>query len=227
MKAFPRILRGVCLLVLVAIVWPGGSDVGMGMETGSARQKPLPPGSPQILSFTASPSRILKGDAATLRWEVAQAEHIWISRVERPDSADCVKQASGEMRVTPETDTTYKLHAWGRSLHILREVTVQVTGPSGFCAISGQITNDKQEYATTVGLYLFESTTPAFSTQVDPSGRYGFPRVPEGTYRVIPKGKYPSGQLAIGPIPPSERLSCQPNGSHRANFRIGSREGDD
>lgn len=218
MKGFPRLLKLLSLL-LVSIVWPSGVD------SVALAQKELPPGSPAILSFTATPSRVLKGDASVLRWQVSNAEHIWLSRVERLDSADCVRQASGEMRVTPERSTTYKLHVWGRNIHILQEITVQVDEPSGFCTISGQIRNDKTEYATTVGLYATGSAQPLFSTPVNSSGDYRFSRVPEGNYQVIPKGRYPNGELAIGPIPRSQTISCQPNGSHRVDFRIGSREG--
>jgi hypothetical protein len=218
MKRFPRLLRLLSLL-LVSIVWSSG------LESLAVAQKELPPGSPAILSFTATPSTILKGDASVLRWQVSNAEHIWISIVERPDSADCVRQASGEMRVTPERATTYKLHVWGRNIHILREVTVQVNEPSGFCTISGEIRNYKTEYATTVGLYATGSAQPLFSTPVNSNGDFGFSRVPEGNYQVIPKGRYPDGKLAIGPIPRSYSILCRPNGSHRVHFRIGSNEG--
>jgi hypothetical protein len=97
--------------------------------------------------------------------------------------------------------------------------------PAGSCTISGQISNDKGEYATTVGLYAPNFKEPLFSTPVDSSGRYGFSRVPAGVYQVAPQGQYPNGKLAIGPIPPSQDVSCQPNASHSVNFRIGSREG--
>jgi hypothetical protein len=226
MKRFPRFLQRLSLVMLGAIVWSGSSDAGAGMDNASATQKKLPPGSPEIQSFIATPSRVLKGDAAVLRWVVAHAEHIWISREERLDSADCVKEASGEMRVTPETETTYKLHAWAGAVHVLRQVTVQVSEPSGSCTISGQITNDKKEYATTVGLFRFESATPQLSKAVDRAGRFEFSGVPEGIYRVIPKGKYPAGKLAIGPVPRVRRVSCEPNGVHRVeDFKIASNEG--
>jgi hypothetical protein len=218
MKGFPRLLK-LLFLLLVSIVWPRGLD------SMAVAQKQLPPGSPAILSFTATPSRVLRGDASVLRWQVSNAEHIWISRVERPDSADCVRQASGEMQVTPERSTIYKLHVWGRNTHILQTVTVQVNEPSGSCTISGQISNDKTEYSTTVNLYAAGSSQPLLSTPVNSSGGYRFSSVPEGNYRVIPKGRYPNGKLAIGPIPNSQAISCQPSGSHRVDFRIGSTEG--
>jgi hypothetical protein len=100
-----------------------------------------------------------------------------------------------------------------------------VNEPSGSCTISGQISNDKAEYATTVGLYAAGSAQPLLSTPVNSSGGYRFSSVPEGNYQVILKGRYPNGELAIGPIPRSQAISCQPNGSHRVDFRIGSREG--
>jgi hypothetical protein len=129
------------------------------------------------------------------------------------------------MRVTPEKDTTYKLNVWGKNIHILQQVTVHIVEPSGVCTISGSISNDKREYATRVDLYSADSAKPLLSTGVDSSGRYGFSSVPEGNYQVVLKGRYPDGRWAIGPIPRSRRVSCQPNGSHRADFRIGSTEG--
>jgi uncharacterized protein DUF1353 len=101
---------------------------------------------------------------------------------------------------------------------------------SGFCTISGFINRDSRAYNTRVDLYRPGSKTPLFSTAVNGRGQYNFSRVPVGDYLVIPKGTYPEvenpGRMGgIGPIPYSQRVSCQPNGSHRADFRIGSSEG--
>jgi len=103
--------------------------------------------------------------------------------------------------------------------------------PPDSCTISGFINRDRSEYNTIVSLYRpGDSKTPLFSTTVNPSGQYSFSRVPVGRYVVIPKGKYPKVENpermgGIGPIPYSQRVTCQPNGSHSADFRIGSTEG--
>ena len=198
MKGFQRFFQRLVVAVLIAAAWPGGWHTGAGNDHGSAPiQKKLPPGSPEIQSFTASPSRGPQGRSAVLRWVVANAEHIWISRAERLDSADCVKDASGETRVTPETETTYKLHAIGGAVHVVREVTVQVAEPSGSCTISGEISNDKKEYATTVRLFRFESQTPQLSKSVDDLGRFVFSGVAEEATVLSPpenirRGNWPS-----------------------------------
>jgi hypothetical protein len=226
MKGFSRFLQLSSLLLFLAIVWPGGSQVSVAVDNGSLTPNPLPQQSPEILSFTATPSRVFKGEAATLRWQVSGAEHIWVSTVERVDAANCLKQSSGEMQVTPNADTIYRLHAWSSNAHVVQELTVQVAEfPSGTCKIVGQITNDRRVYATTVGLYALDSKTPLLSTDVDNDGFYGFSGVPAGIYQVIPTGKYPDGKLSIGPIPRSRRVVCQPNVTNHTNFRIGSTEG--
>jgi hypothetical protein len=225
MKKFLRVLPPLFLLLLVAIAWPYASETGVARNNASATQKRLPPGSPEILSFTANPARVLKGEPATLSWRVSNAKHIWIASGDRPDAAECIKQEFGEMRVTPDGDTTYTLHVWSGGMEVSQPVSVQVGQPTGFCSISGTISRDKPEYATTVDLYLGDSTKPLLSTRVDSNGFYKFSNVLEGTYQVVPKGRYPVDRFSIGPNPRSQRVSCQPNGSHRADFTIRSNEG--
>lgn len=47
MKRFPRLLQLLPLL-LVAIIWPGGSEVGVAMYNGAVSHKRLPPVSPVL-----------------------------------------------------------------------------------------------------------------------------------------------------------------------------------
>lgn len=227
MKGLPRLLRLMPLL-LVAIVCTGGPGPGAAMGKKAAAQLPqrrLPPGSPEILEFTATPTSVVRGGEAVLRWRVINAQHIWLARSARPEDTDCIKEESGEMRVTPDRDTTYNLNVWAGSMHVLKGVTVAVVAPSGVCTISGVVSNDRREYGTRVELYPFHSDRPLFSTAVDVRGRYQFLNVPEGDYRVRPRGNYPQTREFIGPMPASRDVHCQPNGSHRADFRIGSNEG--
>ena len=233
MKQCLRCVRLLSLLLLVAIVWPGGARAGEAVNEGPLAQKELPRGSPNIVSFVATPSTVRKGEAAILAWQISDAEHIWLSGVEPPDAAECLQAVSGETRVRPVNDTTYTLHAWGRGITLSRQVTVQVIDTiPGFCTISGQIAKDRPEYSTTVGLHVPGSRSPLFSTAVDGTGRYNFPRVPTGIYEVRPQGKYPVDEFSAaatpqrqGPVPRSRSVSCEPNGSHPADFRIGSTEG--
>jgi len=180
---------------------------------------------PAILSFTATPSRVAGGAAATLRWQVSNAEEIWISRDRRLDTVVRVDTASGEMRVTPERDATYQLHVRGGAEEVLQEVTIRVAQLTGVCTITGEIRGDKPEYATTVSLRVADSGKQRSSSSVDKQGRYRFSRVPLGTYHILPQGKYPNGKLAIGPRPARQEVACQPGGFHTANFEIVAEEG--
>lgn len=232
MKTLPRVLQLLSLLLLVTVVSPNGSEVGAAREKGPGKSESvipehLPQVTAEILSFTATPATVLRGQTAVLSWRVANADHVWISQVERIDSGECIKRATGEMRVTPMAETTYRLHAWRWQTDVvaIQTVTVQVREASGVCRISGKILNDKREYATTVNLYSGDSTTPVRSTRVDVNGNYQFSGVLEGTYQVVPRGKYPFDRFSIGPNPRSQPVSCQPNGSHRADFTIKSNEG--
>ena len=225
MKKSLRVLPPLFLLLLVAIVWPYASETGVARNNASATQKRLPPGSPEILSFTANPARVLKGEPATLSWRVSNAKHIWIASGDRADAAECIKQEFGKCASRLMEIQPTPLHVWSGSIEVSMPVSVQVGQPAGFCSISDTISGDKREYATTVDLYLGDSTKPLLSTRVDSNGFYKFSNVLEGTYQVVPKGRYPVDKFSIGPNPRSQRVSCQPNGSHRADFMIRSNEG--
>jgi hypothetical protein len=220
MKRFPRLLPLVSLSLL-PFIWPGGSGVGVAMHHGAVTSERLVPRSPQILSFTATPPVIRKGEEVILRWRVSGAEHIWLSLAPTLDATRCIEQESGEIRVTPSVDGTMRLHAYSQDTHVFQEATIQVNA-EGFCTISGEVARDRSEYGTKVELYRLNSKTPTLTETLDSRGQYSFSQVPVGDYRVVPTGKYPS---SVRPAPRSESIQCFPNGSHRASFRIASTEG--
>jgi len=220
MKRFPRLLP-LFSLSLLPFIWPGGSEGGVAMHNGAVTREWLAPASPQILSFTATPSVIRKGEEVILRWRVSGAEHIWLSIAPSLDATRCIEQESGEIRVTPSLDGTLTLHAYGQGMHVFQEAAIQVI-VEGFCTISGEVERDRSEYGTRIELYRLNSKTPTLTAILDSRGQYSFSRVPVGDYRVVPTGRYPS---SVRPAPRSVNIQCFPNGSHRANFRIASTEG--
>ena len=100
--------------------------------------------------------------------------------------------------------------------------------PAAVCSIGGRIDNDMSAYRTKVGLYRDNGSRTPFSFDKSHRREDMPPIVPVGNYLVIPKGNYPSGggrEGGLWPFPRSQRVSCRPNGSHRADFRIESDEG--
>jgi hypothetical protein len=206
------------MLLLVAMNYKAVAQVVMS-------EKVLPP---RITSFTASKTRIMKGEEITLKWNVFRADHIWLASGFQPNSMECLEKSFGEMKVKPEKDTTYRLYAWTRLGHVFQEIKVEVVQLLGACIISGQILKDKIEYGTIVGIYSPDDTKkPLFSRQVDSQGGYSFSSVPAGVYLIIPKGKLPvDDKLGINYIPLSTgRVTCSPGESNKINFRVGSTEG--
>lgn len=207
MKGFPELLP-LFSLSLIPFIGPGAL----------ALESPAPL---RILSFTATPAVVHKGEEVVLRWRVSGAEHIWLSIGPTLDASRCIEQESGELRVTPSVDGTPTLHAYGQGSHVSQEAPIQVD-VEGFCTISGEVARDKKEYGTSVGLFRLNSKTRTSAATVDSQGRYSFPRVPVGDYRVVVTGTYPS---SVMPSPRSANIQCLANGSHRADFRIASTEG--
>jgi hypothetical protein len=212
MKRFPRFLQFLPLLLLMV----------MNYEAVAQTEKALPP---KITSFTTNSTRVFKGNEVVLSWRVFHAEHIWLSHGQLLNEMECLKETFGEIRVAPEKDTTYRLYAWTRQGHVFQEIKVQVIEPTGSCTIMGLVSRDKEEYATTIGLYSPGSANRLFSMPVDDTGQYTFLNVPAGVYDVMPKGRYPLDRFSIGPIPRSRRVVCEQNVRHQVNFRIGSNEG--
>ena len=82
-----------------------------------------PPKKPTITQFTAEPSSIERGQSATLRWSVEDANDISI------DQGIGTVQANGSRRVFPTDSTTYTLTATGPGGTETATATVNVTAP--------------------------------------------------------------------------------------------------
>lgn len=76
-----------------------------------------------INSFTAEPSTIVRGEASTLRWSVANATEVTI------DNGIGAVSASGSRQVYPTSNTTYRMTAKGSGGDAVAAVTVAVTTP--------------------------------------------------------------------------------------------------
>lgn len=214
---------------------------GIGLKSVSECQPPPPksfPSNLKILSFTITPASIQTGQTATLQWQTENSEKVLVGErnpeLATNQSAEPILmprsvESSGSLQVTPSRTTTYSLKATkGPFSTFARSVTVTVTNPppQGFCTIFGKVSKDKREYATTIGIYRPDDSRRAVLTKrVRVDGEYSIPNVPVGEYDVIPRGLYPSSRLNIGPNPRARRITCQPAGSHRADFTIQSNEG--
>ncbi|MEQ1948269.1 MAG: OmpA family protein [Bryobacteraceae bacterium] len=84
---------------------------------------PPPPAAARINSFTAEPTSIQRGQAATLAWSVANATDIAL------DNGVGAVNANGNRQVFPNNTTTYTLTARGAGGNDTRTVTVTVTQP--------------------------------------------------------------------------------------------------
>jgi len=71
------------------------------------KPEPIAPPKRPTVQFTAEPGSVSRGEAATLRWSVTDADSI------RIEPGVGVVQASGSRQVFPTTSTTYKLTATG------------------------------------------------------------------------------------------------------------------
>lgn len=199
------------------------------------------PGGPKVLSLTAEPPRLTRGQTATIRWETENAEQVFVGEPNpawsmanplEPVLAPRAVDVTGSLPVTPTQTTTYRLQVKKGGMFVFKDVTVEVGSappPPGFCTISGEVRRDKPEYMTRITLRSEGAPAhPPRSATVDTSGRYTFSQVPEGTYVVMPRGRYPVGDGKLGslaPSPPSQRVVCEPNGSHSADFVIKDTEG--
>jgi peptidoglycan-associated lipoprotein len=104
---------------------------GCKKQTPVATPPPPPPPPPPvekapaavINSFTAEPSTIVRGEASTLRWSVANATEVTI------DNGIGTVSASGSRQVYPTSNTTYRMTAKGGGGDAVAAVTVAVTTP--------------------------------------------------------------------------------------------------
>jgi peptidoglycan-associated lipoprotein len=83
-----------------------------------------PPPAARIVNFTVEPTSIERGQAATLRWSVANSTDININQ------GIGAVQANGQRQVFPTNTTTYTLAATSAGGNDSRTVTVTVTAPT-------------------------------------------------------------------------------------------------
>jgi peptidoglycan-associated lipoprotein len=76
-----------------------------------------------INSFVAEPSTIVRGESATLKWNVSNASEVTI------DNGIGTVQPAGSRQVSPTSNTTYRLTAKGPGGDAISAVTVAVTMP--------------------------------------------------------------------------------------------------
>jgi peptidoglycan-associated lipoprotein len=88
------------------------------------QQEAPPPAAPVITEFIAEPSSIERGQAATLRWSVSNANQISI------DQGIGTVDATGNRRVFPNNTVTYTLTANGPGGRATRSATVTVSAPA-------------------------------------------------------------------------------------------------
>jgi peptidoglycan-associated lipoprotein len=101
---------------IVAPTAPIGPDKSDLVDPNAGKMKPT------ILSFSVEPSSIERGQSATLRWSVSNANAVSI------DNGIGEVQGAGTRRITPAESTTYRLTAAGPNGTISGTTTVNVTG---------------------------------------------------------------------------------------------------
>jgi peptidoglycan-associated lipoprotein len=85
--------------------------------------KELPKPAAKVLSFTAEPSTIMRGESSTLKWNVENATSVSI------EPGIGTVPASGSRQVFPGNNTTYTLNAMGAGGNDSSTATVTVTAP--------------------------------------------------------------------------------------------------
>ncbi len=126
-----RIAGSVCLVV--ALLFSGVACRTKPPISTAGNTTPPPPITPNdnganlkpvISSFVVEPSSIERGQSATLRWSVTNANAISI------DSGIGEVQSSGTRRITPNESTSYQLTAAGPNGTVSGRATVNVTSPT-------------------------------------------------------------------------------------------------
>lgn len=121
-------LRTVSVLTLSILIFAGA---GCKKKTPITPPPPTPQveapkerqGPPTVISFTAEPSTVLRGESSTLRWNVMGATEITI------DNGVGTVEATGTRRITPAGNTTYHLTAKGPGGTANASVQVVVSTP--------------------------------------------------------------------------------------------------
>jgi len=187
------LLSTLTAILLLLIVLGGG---------GYALFRPVPPPPPVIHSFTASPERVMAGEAVTLSWDVSNPG---TRSVIQPGNLP-VRTSLGSVVVRPEASTTYVLIARNggeeRRKAIIVNVTPRPTPPAPKIA---------EFRASQTRIHLGDSVTLSWKVQgaqevyLNPLGRKDDPRVwvsqevkPEQTTVYILTAKNPgSDKVAV------------------------------
>jgi len=205
------------------------ADLRNAIEVVSGSPTKEPAARAEIVSFTASSSKVKRGGSVTLSWRTANADTVMLGR----DGDFREVPASGSESVSPDRNTTYALLA-GRSAKgptrmetKTLEVQVSAEATPVTCTIFGRVTGTPVRARlspngpletfklTHVGVFVPGESRPKFTTGVDRHGRYKFPRMPgDQEFRVAPLGggwRYDRR---------NERVSCDPGRSFRVDFHI-------
>ncbi len=192
------------------------------------------PDAPEILSFTAEPSRVNAGETTTLRWRTANTDQLsfgkrnpeWPATSSDPILVPRGIDPSGSLPVNPSQTVTYVLEAKKGGRSVIKMVTVEVmsapTTPAT-CFITGQVdgpltfnTTDDRGNPISPTLRFIEMRTPGIGEprRARIQGRtYTFTNVPAGqTYRIFP-GYFRSQ-------PKDHTVVCRPNSNYRLDFVI-------
>ncbi len=133
---FERAVGTVCLAAALMI---SGTACKKKIPVKTASTTPPPPPStndtgtlkPAILSFTVEPSSIERGQSATLRWSVSNANAVSI------DQGIGEVQGTGTRRITPTESQTFTLTAASPNGTVAGKTTVNVTSPTNTAPVSG------------------------------------------------------------------------------------------
>lgn len=129
-----RVRTVICLVTMISLVLSFGSTshsreahgklLDASVKTGIVER--LPPDSPDVLSFIATPSAIRKGERSILRWRVSgEADNILIIRDRQLPAIKRV-EAEGQLTVTLEETASYQLLVRFADDAVERSVTVLV-----------------------------------------------------------------------------------------------------
>lgn len=120
-------LRTLTVLSLSILIFAGaGCKKKAPIAAPAPTPQPAPAerqGPPTVISFTAEPSTVLRGESSTLRWNVMGATEITI------DNGVGTVEATGTRRITPAGNTTYSLVAKGPGGTANASVQVVVNTP--------------------------------------------------------------------------------------------------
>jgi hypothetical protein len=174
-----------------------------GTETASITVKVQP--SARILSFTASPSQSQRpGDPVRLSWSTSGAVEVSISGIG-------AVTATGQLDVTPASDTTYTLTARGAKNSVTQSVLVRVNGQRPPTVV----VNVADYFQTTLTDHVFDA-----SGSIDPDGG-------QLTFQWSYIGAVPARNVTFGsPNSASTTVKLTPNtGEYLINLTVTSSRG--